>query len=446
MSALAYTIGSAILCVLAYLFDAACGWMIIPGITLLLCVSKKEGAYRLSHVVCWGTIYWGVLYAPLAQVIIDHGQGTLRLAAYFFLLAYQLCILVVFFGVIRFVLPTRNSLGRLGVASIGICLYWLYVSLASFWIFGSITGFCTAIPLVPLVPYSISCRVISVIHPLIALNIPVLIATCLALMITFRQWMVIALISLVIVCAESMMPRASRQCDWYETIGVIVPQGDRLEPLSDRLQEIVISQQQLVTKHSKITTILLPESAVPYCVDQYPWIETLFDPEVTTIFGSFYSNKDSQTNRCFSSILIARDTRITKCYDKIKPLPFTEYVPKGWRVIKGLLTLFLNGKNEIEPVRPLQPSFIYLDHVGPVEPFICSDLFYDTPVLIRNNSQKIPLLFLVNDSWFLPLMMPALLRNYGKLIALMVGRPVIYVGYYYQLIISPDGEYKELLK
>lgn len=446
MTARHLTLSSAILCALAYTFDRYTGWMIIPGLALMILASTRKRAYITSDAILWGTLFWGWLYAPLAQVIIDHGQGSAKLSAYAFLLAYQVLTLILLFAILRRSASDTHAFDSIARATVIIGIYWVYISLGSFWIFGSITGYCTAIPLIPLIHYASARLIISCAHPVPALVVPIILAMMLAVLIAHRKTVILTLALIILATVECMIPSPDHQSDWLETIGVIVPAGGSTESHVDRLQAIVCAQQDLLRRHPTISTMLLPESAVPLCVDKHPWISDLFDPNVLTIFGGFYSNNDYRKDACLSSILSAHDSRITKCYDKIKPLPFTEFVPAQWQWIKGLSTLFLNGKNSIISRSPTQPSMIWLGAPGFAQPYLCSDLFYDTTTVIKGRNNDLPILFLVNDSWFSHLMMPRLLRNYGILIALMLQRTVLYIGYYYQLVIWPDGTYKELLK
>ncbi|HEB41490.1 MAG TPA: hypothetical protein ENI08_00530 [Candidatus Dependentiae bacterium] len=226
---------------------------------------------------------------------------------------------------------------------------------------------------------------------------------------------------------------------YLSKIGYVRPPKSEAYPL-DVAQEIQGAITDLLQQRSDVNCIVMPESSYPFPLNEDQdmidlWCDNALPDDVSLLIGA-HRREQHALHNC---VYLLNQGRIVNFYDKRHMMPFVEKVPSLWNIFTCFYTLFLQKNREFSPGNRPNVLFTLSNNVTFV-PRICSELFFDTTGNRDHIIQKdIPMLLVVNDSWFLGEYMRNLICLYAKLKAIEEGREILYVGHYHALWINRTG-------
>jgi apolipoprotein N-acyltransferase len=224
-----------------------------------------------------------------------------------------------------------------------------------------------------------------------------------------------------------------------QSIAIILPPtGEKKHPL-DYAQKIEVKITTALAHNALLQGIIMPESAYPYCLNTMPEIIELFAAALerssgepcTLVLGSYKEEEDKVQN----SLYCVTDRRLILAYDKTKHIPFVEYLPFPWKKCSTMRNLFLKGKKESTSTKKI-PDPLFLANRW-WQPAVCADLFLEATHLQWGH---LPLLCIVNDSWFSQEYMRNLMKLFACYTAIQAERELFYVGHYDGLWITAQGD------
>jgi len=182
--------------------------------------------------------------------------------------------------------------------------------------------------------------------------------------------------------------------DSYIKVSIVQPNFSKiLKEEKPGKNFILYTLKEMISKTDNSSLVILPESSWPHIVDEQEIFNLnsfVNDIKRDILIGAIRKEKDNFYNSCF---YFGKDTKLLGIYDKIKLVPFGEYVP-----LRNFLTFIevLNSIGDIQRGKN-NKKFIYKDKFFSI--IICfEDIF---PNFVSELTKDID--FLVNitdDSWF----------------------------------------------
>ncbi len=148
--------------------------------------------------------------------------------------------------------------------------------------------------------------------------------------------------------------------------------------------------------NNRIDAIIWPETALPYLIDKTATVIPFFDrmklPASWLIFGGVRVHTTDAVRQIWNSLLVIGERgRIAALYDKVRLVPFGEYIPlKDWLPIDTLTT---GGGFSVGPGL----ETLSLPGLPAFSPLICYEVIFPGAVVDERPQW---LLNLTNDSWF----------------------------------------------
>ena len=185
------------------------------------------------------------------------------------------------------------------------------------------------------------------------------------------------------------------------------------------------SSEAADTSSPPVTHVIWSETAVPYNLSQMPelqrWLAEAVPPGGQLIVGA-PRREPGPDGRLFNSLhVLASGGRIVETYDKVRLVPFGEFVP-----LRSLLSFskLTAGRVDFSP----GPGRRNLDLPGlpPFSPLICYEVIYPGDML-ANGPRPAWLLTITNDAWFGQSSGPYQHFATGRLRAVEEGLPLIRV-------------------
>ena len=194
----------------------------------------------------------------------------------------------------------------------------------------------------------------------------------------------------------------------------VLPSGSK-----ERALALCESVTQAQYEHPQAIVFIVPESAFPFYEDrEHQFLARLlanYMPVDTYCIVGVYRKEDGKR---YNSALCIKNGKILYIYDKKLLVPFFEHIPPVW----GDLIFSINGVNFFKG--SAEQTVIWdLGALGKVQIAICAELFW-SPLLYN-----IPLIGLVNDSYFRYRYFPKLMNTYGKYKATELKCDLFYSGY-----------------
>jgi len=230
----------------------------------------------------------------------------------------------------------------------------------------------------------------------------------------FRTAAVHALLALVLLGAaaaygrhELRRPEPAAPVVRISVVQGNIPQSLKWETMArDKIMEIHVKLSRLA-EFDRPDLVIWPEASFPGYLNRDPMAEAVFDlassMNVPMIVGApYFESLEAAYNSAF---LIDGDGQIKSRYDKIKLVPFGEYLPMG--PVLGWLQPLAHSLGVSDFYAGLDRTIFLLD--GTRQHFAVLICFEDTfPLLAREFAEKDVNFFAVitNDAWFGPTGMP----------------------------------------
>ena len=165
-----------------------------------------------------------------------------------------------------------------------------------------------------------------------------------------------------------------------------------------RLSSLPISSE--LPETSVIKMIIWPETAIPAFIENDQKLRRLImtsidEPSILITGGPAIAiQKPTKLHNSF--FVISQTGDIEARYDKIKLVPFGEYVPfKKWlpvtRLVESLADFQVGAS----------PKFIDIPSIGKISPLICYEIIFPGEIFNGNKGNRVKLIVnLTNDAWF----------------------------------------------
>lgn len=424
----------------ALFFPVTCGWLVFFFLVPIYSLALRGVHLGFTQGYFWGALFFSCHWYGFMVMVLERAQGTLRWFAIPLLVIYSALYAGVWFAIAsrcaRFGPQTRAWLMICWIVTTVAYFWWQTVGL--FWIFGGLIGYTLAFPLVPLAA-----------HPQWLVQLPTLGSFAMLALLVFGAWSCALFIQkrryatflgslcafLPYVCGWFMSPLHYHPDHLNHSAYVEPPPGNH--PL-DCAQELNRRITMTLEAYADISVIMLPESAYPFSFNKISEAVALIGDvpqDIHVVIGSY----DEQESSVANTLFVVSGQHVIASYDKIKAVPCVEYLPFPWSYSRCLRNLFLKNKKEWYPKNKDGVSF-YFEHVGYVEPAICSDLFLGISDCLCLAKSSLPILWLVNDSWFLQDTIPELMYLFARYQAIVRQREIFYVSYRFGVWISSTGE------
>ncbi len=419
-------------------------------IPLFYCAIMRKGNLSFYDGFLWGMIVYALHWYDIALFAHAQGHGIARYAVMPFLVICSAFYAGIWFwGASLLSITTKKPI----LSWIGST--WLYIICMqrfSFWMLGRVQGYPFSFPLIPLAAYPQTLFTLSYLHPHILLLMLITASWGMAAAWggyhKYRLRLAVALYLPFIfgffVCEKSEPPIH------YETIGYVSPAG-LSDDLLERAGELAVCCNALIARHPHITHIVMPESTLKITLNMHPEIhealaQNIVNDDLTVILGAHRKENGCFYNSCY----YIHNRLIIRGYDKSILMPFAEYIPNYWLNFAGINRIFLHNKI-IMNVNRKKGDFFYGDYSLSSEavetifiPAICSDYYldwYDEPQKL-----EIPLLLLVNETWFAGNSLKQLMRLAAQYGAIARRQDIIYVAHREAIYCSRDGDVWPLIR
>lgn len=432
---------SALLCAIPFIFPRL--WPLEFFFLLPIFIYALKNKLGWKQGFCWGIVFFGIHNFGLSILIVQHGFGFLR---FFIPILYILyCSLFSgfwFFSAAQASKYLRRYSSNIYISSclwiIATFFYFLAIDRLLFIIFGSWDGNTLALPILPIISEKIGV----VLVQMLGANIVVLllISMQMSIAIFWRNYVQAITIfgCLMLYLTNAFLPHKS--CEkpvWLNCIAALYPPPAKQLSTYEKFQTLEKNMLKLCAEKDMLTCIICPESTLPLALNEYPeklkeWSETPLK-DLSIIVGAHRKTGSV----FFNCSYLIQDCRITQFYDKRKPLFFTEKLPLYCENLAMIRSLFLRNSIIFSSGASLPSSFV-INHECHLMPIICSELFLSSTDEIKNSD--IPLVALVNDSWFAVSYVQYLLELCAQLKAISWKKDIVYVSHTRALWISKSGQ------
>lgn len=392
------------------------------------------GKLSLLTGFVWGGVFFSLHFIALAEVLLFKGHGSLRILGYVFLVLYMSCYGALWHGIYGYILNKfniQNTRVRTALFVLIGCGYFYCIFYESFFIFSVRSGYCFGLPLVSLCRYQSLLVMYLCGYYMIATTLMLCANGFLGILWHQKQYgAVLAVLVSIIIMVALPFGLKGPDVEKMNAIGFCAP--SKKQTMWRSVHKTVKKLSCLFERHPHLETVVMPESSFEWIIEEHPeCIECItqncLQSSRQLVFGSFRKTAYGVGN----NILFAKQEGISDYYDKKTPMVFTEVIPWPWKKIGWIYELFLSGKKELCTSTstihsPTNVRAYKLTNQLNVEPFICSDLFFNTQ---QRGMLTTPVLFIVNDSWFACTYYRRLMFCYSQMISYSWNRDVLYVCY-----------------
>jgi apolipoprotein N-acyltransferase len=150
------------------------------------------------------------------------------------------------------------------------------------------------------------------------------------------------------------------------------------------------------------TVFIWPESAFPFLLTSSPEaldeIDSLLEPHQTLVAGAIRAEKGPDSTKYYNSIYVISDGgTIREAYDKVRLVPFGEYLPLGGLLEDLGISRLVNSPGAFTP--GYEPRVLETSGLPPFLPLICYEAIF--PQMVQDAGKRPSwLLNVTNDAWF----------------------------------------------
>ena len=411
-------------------------WTIFIFLVPIFYVSVSGKSLTFKHGFLWGIVFWSFHLQAILFLLHEHAEGGWKYGAWFMLVWYFASLSGVWFwGVVTL----RRYCSLFFAWIVGSIAYFWWLRTFGLLILGNVTGYCFALPLLPLAAHPHLLYCLSYVNGYILL---LLLIGGQFFIAQFFYWRQLQFFKKIFLCCIPffigfLIPHKKKGGDFFDNFGYLMPPTNRQHPL-DIAQHLYTDMITLKEQFSSVKYFVTPESTIPFSLNLYPEIIELFQENILSddnqlILGSYYENNNKLYNRLY--FLSDNDKEII-FYDKKKLSPLVEFIPLFWKTfLKSIKNMFLHNKKEMCAGLLPPPLFSFQDDKAMI-PQICSDIFYGDVSCIN---KKKPILLAVNDSWFSCQYQRNLMALFAQYTSLDNDIEILYVGFYHAHVYFPRG-------
>lgn len=429
--------------ILAFSYVIASLWwgIFIFLVPLYFCVLKYP-VNPIKDGLLWGTLFWTIQYYGIINVLYEKAEGEWRLLAGLLLIVYStLYVMLWFWAATKTAQLYNNTYWLLLCWAIATFAYFYWVRYYMFFIFTQNIGYPFGYPTLLLAQCPQTLRLLAIFgsHVFLLLIIASNGLAAQALYYSSYKSFLLATMLLVPFGAGFVYKPKYKKPACLNQLGYLSPPntndaGECADIINEKITELIIRQPT-------VRTVMMPESAYPYYLNQHPRVLELWGSNalfngLRLLIGAYRMDEQGKGyNSCYN----IQEGRIISFYDKSLQFPFVEYHPLPYlSIVKGL---FLKNKREFSARKGTAHPFVLTDNLT-LLPMLCSDLFFDLTI---NNKYTYPLLCAVNDNWFSISYMRNLMFLFATYKSMELNRDIVYISHTKGMWLSPSTESWHLL-
>ena len=415
------------------------GWLIFLFPTFLF-LAINTNKLQWFDYCAWALLTTTIHILPLGDAIIYMAAGPLYLRL---IPAVLLVIYVSIYPAVWLLLVDKmfqqcrlSQIKRVGIWTISLWIYIIFIDYALFWAFGRCEGYVFMNPLLPLTVYPHLLLCLHWFSLPICLFLYCLTTSALTLYISCRSFItgICFIVSLTPWLSTMWIDTTSQNAPaWLKHVGhlpLMLPETmsrDRGAAL------IAFELEELATHYPSLQLVILPESAwngLP--LNAISTIPALRNHSVAhVIIGSFAQ----EHNNHFNSLYWFHNGNLKQRIDKQHAVPLVERIPPGSSILCN--SLFFEKTPPICPSRNQQPYLMINDLITLV-PYICSELFCNN--LPINPSYQYPILAVCNDWWFRLHYFKRLMVLTARFRAIQWARGMLYLSFHHAQFFDKYGK------
>ena len=424
---------SAFLLQSAFMWGEQCAWMaFIFLMPLLYSVVRCSMRRPFLTGLWWGLIFFTSHFSALLVVLHEKAQGSLRLVAGAIFIVYCALHVGLWFSINAWIARGRSEQIKVFFWSVGAWFYFYWLCNFILWPCGHLVGYCFGSPLIALTghPYFLS-TVGSLGSNILLLFLIGIQASSVLFFISDTRYGIIILVCVTPFCLRLLNREVQIIPHYVSELCYVKPPPKRIFHPYERAEEINMCITRALQLKPAAQCILMPESSFAHCLNTFPEIIELWGTNSlaqgnTLCIGSYRADTYNEYNTLYK---IER-CRITSLYDKSFLMPFVEYIPNFGKNFSYIRDLFLKSYREFSP-KKRSPEALALTDALFVQPLICSDIYMEPYMHCLKKTTSIPILLIVNDSWFSCLYAQRLMFLYAVYYAMCHKRDILYIGYSY---------------
>jgi apolipoprotein N-acyltransferase len=390
-----------------------------------------------AHGLWWGFLCWtGQLYA-LFGMVIERGEGALRIFAPLFLILYCAAYSAIAFYSASALSNNKRLELRACIWVVCITGYYLIMRYAALWIIGLSTGYPLALPLLPLAEHPQFLVLLPYISAAGLLVCALIFSMSSAYYLVARNWWALCMGLCALLpfgVGWRIKPVAAYEPALIHMCGAVTSPPKGIVHPRDCAQDINARITELLARRPEVQVILMPESSYPFELNEQEdvinlWSINALHKGQLLVIGSYYQEEGD----CYNGIYGIAECRVIFNYVKNCRMPFTEYVPFPWSMFSCTQHLFLKNKQGFSTKKSVRMLPLTADFW--VQPALCSEFFFDA----YDPTVRLPILALVNDSWFSSFSIKRLMYLFARFAAIERSMPIMYISYTYAVFIDKQG-------
>jgi apolipoprotein N-acyltransferase len=194
----------------------------------------------------------------------------------------------------------------------------------------------------------------------------------------------------------------------------------------DCAQEINACVTEKLIQDANAQIVILPESSYPFELNRHNKVVELWSINALhkgqlLIIGAY----SREGGHVYNGIYGIKECRVIFNYVKTCRMPFTEYVPFPWSIFLSVRMLFLKNKCGFSSKETAR--IVFVTEQDAVQLALCSEFFFDA----YDTRSYVPLVVLVNDSWFSCPYIRRLMYLFARYTAIERSLDIIYTSYHY---------------
>ncbi len=451
---------SAVTGVTAFIFPQYCWWLVFVFLIPLFVAVQKTTLTAVQGFL-WGLIFFGLHFATVIPLLVRMIGGWLPIFGYLAVVGYFSLLSAAWFWLAN-LFTSSTKISPTFSFFIATWLFFVFIHHACLLPFCGWEGFLVVSPLVPLaqVPETLWLLPGEIKRSLIitlagggsGLLLLALVGGSAGASVVFnKQSRDPALLDQELGLGD--WPSTGWALIWYSVFIVgFFEQPQQVNPSIDLAQVGYISAKPwphcnptevaqniaervraLTQKHPEVSLIVMPESTCCFPVNSSPHASEILMQEIGRDHALLFGGHREIAGELANCLYFCSNLLITECYAKAKLIPFVEYVPSPFNKFGWIKNIFLNGHKEfresgITNRYPICTFSWPANGTLQVIPQICWELYVAPKDPGGGVSRFIPILALVNDSWYLPYMQKLLFLA-ARFQAIKWQRPMLYVSH-----------------
>ena len=406
-------------------------WLVFLFLVPIFYLEFSNNSLSFKEGFFWGVSFNVPHYWPFIRIFWDNQFNFFSMLLILFVITYASLYAGLWFFISKKIISlfNKNIITMIIILSLSTYVYFLFMNYGVFFIFGQLMGDPFIIPIIPLAYSPKWLFLLSFLPKDIVVLIIILFSAFISIFLVdfiVRYAILSFIFFLPFLLGRTLIKGDQAAPAYINSIGYICPLDYKsCEHPIDLAQEICYKMIKLLKKNPDLKLIVTPESSYRFCLNgNMPMLDMWYINALdTTAF--FVGSQRSKGAKVYNCVYLIKEGKIRSFYDKVKLMPFAEFIPKFWKNILFFRDIFLKENESFSSGDITKKNnFNMLDKT--FEPYICYDFFFGH----FSNSSNNPIILSVNDSYFQAAYMSNIMLLYAKFKSLELYRDILYVGCY----------------